>query len=130
MFCSHLSSDDSNLGNGGFGIRKEELGSLADDAIVFLISACGQNVYVNVYINTSLGLNNKDTDIPDMMVILASFPDSTAQRFLHFGKTRAARFFPKCKKRWAVESGNEARPFDIMAAAAHTWWYPKFVVLS
>ena len=36
---------------------------------------------------------------------IASFPGSTAQHFLHFGKTRV---FPKCKKRWAVEPGNEA----------------------
>ena len=38
---------------------------------------------------------------------VASFPGSTAQRFLHFGKTPAC-VFPKCEKRWAVEPGNEA----------------------
>ena len=33
---------------------------------------------------------------------IVSFPGSTAQRFLQ------TRVFPKCKKRWAVEPGNEA----------------------
>ena len=37
---------------------------------------------------------------------VASFPGSTAQHFLH-------RVFPKCKKRWAVEAGNEARPIVV-----------------
>ena len=36
---------------------------------------------------------------------VASFPGSTAQRFLQFGKTRV---FPNCKKCWAVEPRNEA----------------------
>ena len=37
---------------------------------------------------------------------VASFPGSTAQRFLHFGKPYRA--FTKCKKCLAVEPGNEA----------------------
>ena len=55
---------------------------------------------------------------------IASFPGSTAQRFLHlwkhFGKTRV---FPKCKKHWAAEPGNKA---SVLAKAWKSGAPPLF----
>ena len=35
----YLASDDSDLGNGGFGIRVEQLGAVTDNAAVLLVGA-------------------------------------------------------------------------------------------
>ena len=45
---AHLPSDDSDLGNSSLSIRKEQLGPLTDDSIVFLISSYKKKIGIEL----------------------------------------------------------------------------------